>query len=1048
MSEGRPQGRLARRSIFGEFLLFTMLIIVPFSLVASWYVFRSFSRITEQLSLQSLESLAQSKARTIGEYIDGQFIRAETLSLTPTCGAAMARFEDAFTREGPNSEAYRRAESEYSQFFELYLEHWGYYDLFLINTEGLVVHSVKQESDFGSNLRTGAYKDTGLARVFKQAQRMLQTNNSTFAEYAPSGAAGAFVATPIMKEGVLIGVLALQFDTRAIYEIANNYSGLGSTGEIVIGQIIDGEILVMAPLRHDPNAAFERTIDLAAQTALPIREGASGNTGTGIVIDWRGEEVLAVWQYVPALRWGMVVKIDTVEVFARWINLERALGGYIGFGLLLTYLLLLFLVDRITRPLRELTRATLDYAAGRETPDMSRLLTYDNETGVLTAAFVQMLERVSETKAQLKGVVRELAENNRTLDRRVAEQTEHLRAVVDCAADGVIAVGQDGVVLSVNPAASRIFGHDADALVGESMAILLPERYASSYLDELETRVGFDSSMALGMESELQGLRASGEVFPADLRVSEMRVQEQKLFLCTIRDISSRKQMEAEQRRMAMAVQQAHDAILITDALGEVAYVNPAYEALFGLSVKDVLGQTLHSINSGAVSSAQFQEMWATISAGQAWRAELPSRRKDGRVVEVDQAISPIIDAQQETIGYVSVQRDITQEKREREQLQHSQRLESLGVLAGGIAHDFNNLLTAILGNAGLARTVLPQHSPADELLDNVESASMRAAELCKQMLAYSGKGQFVVQRVNLTALVREMLTLVEVSIQKNVVLRFELSDTLPDIEADAAQMQQIIMNLVINASEAIEDNRGVIRVRTDVVHLNKSSSEANYLKEDLAPGEYVCFEISDTGCGMSEATIERIFDPFFTTKFTGRGLGMSAILGIVRGHHGAISIRSQVGRGSTFRVLLPSTSGCEIDVPAGNLDIEPVGGRGTILIVDDEESILKTAAMILESAGFEVLSARDGQEAVDLYATHHHAIRAVLLDMTMPVMGGQETFEALRKVDPAVVVVLTSGYSEEAATESFEGLGLSGFIQKPYTAKELRKKFIGLLDA
>ncbi|RMG90495.1 MAG: response regulator, partial [Zetaproteobacteria bacterium] len=380
---------------------------------------------------------------------------------------------------------------------------------------------------------------------------------------------------------------------------------------------------------------------------------------------------------------------------------------------------------------------------------------------------------------------------------------------------------------------------------------------------------------------------------------------------------------------------------------------------------------------------------------------------------------------------------DVTKEKQEQEKLEHVQRLESLGVLAGGIAHDFNNLLTAIMGHAALARMKAKPLDPVIENLAAIEQTSQRAADLCKQMLAYSGKGRFVVQPVNLSEMVAEMTRLLEVSIHKGVVLRYELAENLPAIEADVAQMQQVIMNLVINANEAIGERSGNIMIATGMMQADADYLKSVYVEEGLAPGRYVYLEVSDTGCGMDEETQRRLFEPFFTTKFTGRGLGMSAILGIVRGHHGAIKVYSEKGKGTTFKVLFPAAQSGAVSLKESQA-VKAPKGEGMVLVVDDEDTVREIAAMMLEEAGYTVLQAADGLEAVEKVRELGDAIDCVLLDMTMPHMGGEEAFTEMRRICPDIRVVLCSGYNQQTATQRFAGKGLAGFIQKPYTAKTL----------
>ncbi|HVP30026.1 MAG TPA: PAS domain-containing protein [Myxococcota bacterium] len=388
---------------------------------------------------------------------------------------------------------------------------------------------------------------------------------------------------------------------------------------------------------------------------------------------------------------------------------------------------------------------------------------------------------------------------------------------------------------------------------------------------------------------------------------------------------------------------------------------------------------------------------------------------------------------------------DVTDAKRAEEErrsfeakLQHAQKLESLGILAGGIAHDFNNLLTGILGHADLALEELPEDSSVRENLLQMVTAARRAADLSKQMLAYSGKGRFTLKRIRLPELVTEMSHLLEVSISKRCALRRELDPDMPAIEADPTQLRQVIMNLILNASDAIGEESGVIVVRTGVQRCDRAYLSRCYLDDDLPPGRYAFLEVEDTGEGMSPETVARIFEPFFTTKFAGRGLGLAAVLGIVRGHRGAIRITSEPGRGTIFRVLLPAS-----EAPAEPLDVptterKAYRGGGLVLVVDDEEAVRRLARTMLERLGFEVIVAAGGREAVALFREHRDRVRVVLLDMTMHPMGGAETYRALREVRADVRVVLSSGYSEQEAARELPGSGVAGFLQKPYRVEDL----------
>jgi signal transduction histidine kinase len=377
------------------------------------------------------------------------------------------------------------------------------------------------------------------------------------------------------------------------------------------------------------------------------------------------------------------------------------------------------------------------------------------------------------------------------------------------------------------------------------------------------------------------------------------------------------------------------------------------------------------------------------------------------------------------------------------EQLHHAQKLESLGLLAGGVAHDFNNLLTGILGNASLVLDILNPEPAVRNMLEEVVRASERAADLTRQLLAYAGKGKFVVEPLDISALVRDITELIRSSVSRTVSLELELPAGLPLIEADSSQVQQLIMNLTLNAVEATAERPGAVRVSTGTREIRPGEAVAHFRPEPPAPGTYVVIEVSDDGCGMSEMVKAQIFDPFFTTKFTGRGLGLSAAMGIVRGHRGAIGVDSSEGQGSTFTVLLPAMSqfaarrGAEPAAQAQNTG----PSQGTVLIIDDEEVVRRTARAALECFGYTVFEANDGRDGSDLFSRLHDRVTVVLLDLTMPHMDGHAAWQYIRRLRPDMPIVVSSGFDESEARKRFEAEAGLQFIQKPYTATALAKR-------
>ena len=486
----------------------------------------------------------------------------------------------------------------------------------------------------------------------------------------------------------------------------------------------------------------------------------------------------------------------------------------------------------------------------------------------------------------------------------------------------------------------------------------------------------------------------------------------------------------------------AAEGILVTDATGRVTAFNRRFVDMWRVPPEVSASDRFEDWSAFALT--QFADPGATAGMHDAAMASETGHTavltlSDGRVFETHVQPQRLDDR---VMGRVWCCRDLTERVRAEEerrrletQMQHGQKLESLGVLAGGIAHDFNNLLVGILGHAGLALTEVPPGSPAFERITQLQIAGQRAAELTNQMLTYSGKGRFLVQPTDLSSVVEEMANLLRAAVAKNARLDLDIARELPAFEGDAAQIRQVIMNLITNASDAIGASRG----RIDVV-TGRMTATREYLREacvgsELPPGEFVFAEVRDSGCGMDETTLTRIFDPFFTTKFTGRGLGLAAALGIVRRHRGAIRIWSSPGRGTTFRVLLPATA-TRVVKAAAPMAVAVAPENARVLVVDDEASVRMIARESLVRAGFEVMTANDGESAVEL--VRETPFDGVLLDLTMPGMTGVDVFGAMKRLRPDLPIVLTSGYSRQQTAARFHDANIDGFIQKPFLPSAL----------
>jgi PAS domain S-box-containing protein len=638
---------------------------------------------------------------------------------------------------------------------------------------------------------------------------------------------------------------------------------------------------------------------------------------------------------------------------------------------------------------------------------------------------------------------------------------DRYRLLVDTSVDyAIFHVGLDGVIESWNPGAERIFGYSPDEIIGQHGSILfVPE---DVFRGEPERELRFATETGRAADNRWHQ-RKDGTRFWANGVMLGLRDQDGVLhgLAKIMRDDSEQKQSdELLQYHLNLAdaiASNAAEALFLVNAEGRTTFANASAEAMFGWTHEELIGQFLHEkLHShrpdGTPHPMDECVHMRILKSGETLRGQEDYFfHKDGHLVPVTCSTAPIY-SDGNIAGAALVVRDISEQKRaeeeerEREEaFRQSQKLESIGVLAGGIAHDFNNLLTGIMGNAGMARrAVLAGRSEhAVNMLQDVMKASERAADLTRQLLAYAGKGQFVIQPVDLARLVTEVSTLIRASIAKKITLVLDVPDECPPIEGDRTQLQQLIMNLVINGGEAIGDEGGTLSVRLRTEHFTERRERTRTEGFPIFPGEYVRIDVIDSGSGMDSETRERIFEPFFTTKFLGRGLGLSAALGIVRGHRGAIGVLSEPGRGTTFTVLLPVMRDTR-RAPRHSQEIYPdhdLQGAGTILVVDDEPAVRALAQSVLQEAGYTVELANDGVSAVERLSALGERVSLVLLDLTMPRLGGAETALEVRRILPNVPIVAMSGYGDIEVMERFSGAQIDDYLPKPFSPEHLMAK-------
>ncbi len=603
--------------------------------------------------------------------------------------------------------------------------------------------------------------------------------------------------------------------------------------------------------------------------------------------------------------------------------------------------------------------------------------------------------------------------------------------------------------LEINPAFERLTGLKATDLIGKTQLEVMPG--SEPYWAQTYGKVS------------LTGEPISFENYSRELNrhyhVTAYSPEPGK-FATVFNDITERKQIENELRDSTEDLKEsqriAHVGSWRLDvATNKVKWSEELYK-MYGFDPKLPVPpytehQKLFKAESWEKLSVALQN---TIDTGIPYSLELEFTRVDGTAGWMWSYGMPVRDEGGATVALRGMAQDITERKKAEEekqvfeqQLQQTQKLESLGVLSGGIAHDFNNILAIIIGNCSLAKM---DEENAGKYIPVIEKASERAAELCRQMLAYAGKAQFVQANVNMQALVDEMVSMLKKTIPQNVVIKLDSSADVPLIQGDISQLNQIVMNLIINASEAIGIGQGEVKVSLTETTIREDRPCHDHNGKAIEAGQYICLEVTDNGCGMDEETRWRIFEPFYTTKFTGRGLGMSAVLGIITSHKGALQLYSQLGQGSTFKVFLPVMKklSTEVDDQKKSIPSASWQGSGTILLVEDEDQIRHIAKTLLEMIGFTVVEAVNGKEALDLYQQNASKITLVVTDMGMPVMDGYALFHSLKHLNPTLPIIISSGFGDADVTSRINHDDIAGLVSKPYTPDKLREVLKRALDS
>ncbi|HVU16878.1 MAG TPA: PAS domain S-box protein [Candidatus Didemnitutus sp.] len=988
-----------RPTIFRQLLIRAAVLVTPLVLFVSWGIYEQFQGDLRS-ERENLHRLRQFAEEEIHVYIEGTRGRLERLAQA-----------DVFRDPQPGE-----IENELRKFARTNPE---FTNLALLDPEGRVVGA--------ASLRPADPKfSLAKFKPFDAALRATGFFVSPVFKGEVTGRPTVILSQPVVgTDGHRLGTLIVPIN---LLELSRLLAYDPADSQVLVSVLDENGVLALRSF--DAEKFLGRAYSLFPALQETARRPGGGS---GELEGFSGE--LRVFDTGPVrdTSWIVAVSEPTSLVFtdARRNLWHALLLGAAVFGLLL---ILLFQFARtLARPITSLAQAAREQASGR--PDATAPESGAREIVETARAFNEMVAARKETQISL-------------------EQSEHrYRTVIE-------QTGQMVYDYEVSSGRLTWYGHAAVSAITGLEIEEINLRGVAGWRDLLHPDDRADAVERLNRSL------STGEPCSAEYRLRHRdgtyrTVEERGVVLRDasghnarmigrMSDISDRRRasesLQHERELLRQIIDLVPHFIFAKNRRGQFILVNQATADVYGTTIANLVGKTDADFSSNPEDVKHFQEADAEVlrSGKPLIIAEVITDSK-GCVRHLSTVKIPLRFAGETDPAVLGVSVDIPDLKnaeQARQQIEkkllETQKLESLGVLAGGIAHDFNNLLTGILGNAGLARLERPPGTPGYDHLEQIERAAKRAAELCKQMLAYSGKGTFVIQKVDLNALLEETTQLLQISVSKRASLRFNLMRPLPVVQADATQLRQVVMNLVINASEALDERPGAITLATGVVQ-----ADAAYLAEadfsgTLFPGYYVFLEVGDNGIGMEPAVARRIFEPFFTTKFTGRGLGLAAVQGIVRGHQGAIRVISEPGKGTTFRVLLPAATGSADPLTAAPAPTSGWRGTGRVLVVDDEETVRKVSARLMERLGFTVDTAADGQEALLLFETAASDYVLVLLDQTMPRLDGEQTFRRLRQIRPQVRVILMSGFNKVDMIDRFTGQGLAGFVQKPFEVESL----------
>lgn len=959
-------------------------------LIIGYALLRTFETEAEKSAIQQVSAIADMKAEQIDSYLRERLLDARVIQTTSTARMAMRDFSRVYAKSGTDSDAYHQLDVFYREQFKRFVEDAGYYDLFLISPEGEIVYSQAHESDFATSVITGSYRNTGFARLVRATLHTLQGGVSDFEYYPPSkGAIAAFMALPIMVDGKLEGVLALQIYSERVFEVVTDNVGLGASGETVVTRLLnDRTALVIAPLKHQSNAALQYRIPLAIPPfSIVVHSGLHGERGGGVKMDYRNKEVVAAWRYLPRMNWGIEVKMDAEEVFAFVPRVHNYSLIVLGFILIAAMLGALLFSRRVVTTLKNLSHSAHHIAGGNLTQRVP-VAGWD-EIGQLASTFNTMTERLTASNRQRDVAEKDLRQLNQNLENRVVERTadleqanavliskeEEMRSIVEHMVDCIITIDDKSIIRSVNPVIEKLFGYTREEVIGQPISILMPEPFRSGHEGYVERyyrtgrgRCEFDHILTLevegvhniGMGREVEGRHKNGELIDLYVAVSEYFVGGKRYFTGVLRDIRERKRVEQALRNSEQRFRAIVDnlAALVGEMTpdGVLVEINRTALEVGGLRSEDVIGKCLSDTRWFSYKPEVQQQLREDIRrarAGEIVRRDIEMRIANGGLMTADCMLVPVRDAKGQVVKIIPSAIDISDRSRilkDLEQARHDaeQANEAKSIFLAAMSHEIRTPMNGVIGMADvLQQTSLSGYQM--EMVDLIRESAFALLEIIEDILDFSkieaGRLEIEQAPMSVEKVVEKACAMLEsLAARKAVELTLFLDPAIPDeVLGDALRLRQVLVNLANNAikfSSGLQEP-GQVSVRALLVDRGQDTVTVE-------------FEITDNGIGMNEEVQSRLFTSFTqgdtstTRRYGGTGLGLAITHHLVELMGGSIRVQSAPGEGSVFTVRLTFDL-----IPSSHVEDKVIDLTGiSCLVIGAEKGLADDLAVYLRYSG------------------------------------------------------------------------------------------------